>query len=218
MESKRNIDYWEKILKNPRESYKELFDKEELFLKKKIKRNSRVLDIGCGDGRIILLLQDMVLKIIGIDYDERVIKDTRTRFSEEKNIDVVKGNAFDIPFKKEVFDYVLLMMTLVNFSENKLKSLLEMKRVLKKNGSVIISVYSDSAFDERRKMYEKIGVPVKKIKGTTFIFDKNVGANKSEQFSIENLKILCKSANLEIVDYAITKIGLICEIKKVGWN
>ena len=212
--SKTNIDYWERVIKNPRDSYKELFEKEKLFLRKTIKPNSIVLDIGCGDGRIISEFKDIPSEIIGIDSDKKAIEDAQRRFSKEDKIKIKKGNAFELPFENEYFDYVLLMMTLVNFSKNKLKALSEMKRVLTKSGSIIISVYSDTAFDERKKMYEKIEVPINEINGTTFIFDKSVGANESEQFSLKELEKLCNLADLRIVNHIKTKIGLICEIKR----
>ena len=211
---KTNIDYWERVMKDPRNSYKELFEKEKLFLRKTIKANSRVLDIGCGDGRIISEFKDIPSEIVGIDSDDKAIEDAQKVFSKEDKIKIMKGNAFKLPFENESFDYVLLMMTLVNFSENKLKALSEMKRVLTKSGSIIISVYSDTAFDERKKMYGKIEVPINKINGTTFIFNKSVGANESEQFSLNELETLCNLADLKIVNHIKTKIGLICEIKK----
>ena len=129
--NKTNIDYWERVIQNPRESYKELFEKERLFLRKTIKPNSRVLDIGCGDGRIISEFKDIPSEIIGIDTDKKAIEDAQKRFSKETKIKIVEGNAFELHFENEYFDYVLLMMTLVNFSENKLKALSEMKRVLR---------------------------------------------------------------------------------------
>ncbi len=211
---KTNIDYWERVMKDPRNSYKELFEKEKLFLRKTIKANSRVLDIGCGDGRIISEFKDIPSEIVGIDSDDKAIEDAQKVFSKEDKIKIMKGNAFKLPFENESFDYVLLMMTLVNFSENKLKALSEMKRVLTKSGSIIISVYSDTAFDERKKMYGKIEVPINKINGTTFIFNKSVGANESEQFSLKELETLCNLADLRIVNHIKTKIGLICGIKK----
>ncbi len=212
--NKTNIDYWERVIKNPRKSYAELFGKEKLFLRKTIKPNSKVLDIGCGDGRIISDFKDIPSEIVGIDSDEKAIKDTQKQFSKEDKIKIMKSDAFELPFEKESFDYVLLMMTLVNFSKNKLKSLSEMRRVLKKTGSIILSVYSDSAFNERKKMYEQIEVPIDTIEGTTFIFDRSVGANESEQFSLMDLRTLCNSANLKIINYVKTEIGLICEIIK----
>ncbi|MBT3642589.1 class I SAM-dependent methyltransferase [archaeon] len=215
MVKKTNIDYWERIVKNPGKNYKELFEKEKLFLRKIIKSNSKVLDIGCGDGRIISEIKDIPKEIFGIDFDKKAVEDARERFSGNSKIKIMQGSAFKIDFKSETFDYVLLMMTLVNFSENKLKTLSEMSRVLKENGSIILSVYSDSAFNERKKMYEKIEVPIEKIEGTKFIFRKNIGANESEQFSIEELTKLCNLANLNIEDYVETKIGLICEVKKI---
>jgi len=48
-----NIGYWEAVLRNPTPAYKELIETEHAYLIDKISNNSKVLDIGCGDGRNI---------------------------------------------------------------------------------------------------------------------------------------------------------------------
>lgn len=75
-----------------------------------------------------------------------------------------------------------------------------MKRVLKDKGFIIMSVFSEDAFEERMRMYKKIQVPIKEIRETTVIFEESVGANISEQFSKRDIEKLCKKAGLKIVD------------------
>lgn len=208
-----NINYWERILKNPRKSYIELFEQEKKFLQSRVKKGSRFLDVGCGNGRVISYVKNSAAEIVGIDFDEAAVKYSSKRFAANKKIKIFWGSAFDIPFKDNLFDYVSLMLTLVNFSNNKLKALSEMKRVMKREGSILLSVYSDSAFDERLKMYNEINAPIKRITGTTFCFNFYSGETLSEQFSLPRLQKLCAKAGLRIVAYVLTDIGLICEIK-----
>ena len=79
------------------------------------------------------------------------------------------------------------MAVLSNLADKKLKVLNEIKRVLKEDGFIIMSMYSENAFDERIKLYKKFNVPIKEIKGTTVIFDEETGDNISEQHSKEEL-------------------------------
>lgn len=213
--NKTNIDYWNKVLESPSNAYKELFLEEIKFLKHVIYKKGCLLDIGCWNGRIINEIKDIAEKIIGIDIDKQALKESIQKFKNNKKIIITEWSAFALPFSDKEFDNVLLMDTLVNFSNNKLKVLSEMKRVLKDKWSMIVSVYWNDAFEERKIMYEKIWVPIKEIVWNTFIFDKSIWAYESEQFSIKELKILFKSVWLSIKEYTKTKIAFICALKKI---
>jgi len=110
------------------------------------------------------------------------------------------GSAFELPFEDKVFDKTILSMTLVNFDTKKEIALRELSRVTKNDGKIILSVYSEKAKNERLPMYEKIGVPIERIEGGKFIFNKGVGAYNSEQFSLENIKNIIEPLNLKITD------------------
>jgi ubiquinone/menaquinone biosynthesis C-methylase UbiE len=84
-------------------------------------------------------------------------------------------------FNDNTFDYVICLgNTFGNFGKDKYKILKEMKRVAKKNGKIIISVYSEKALPERIEGYKKV-VKIKKItkEGTVYTKDGLI----SEQFS-----------------------------------
>lgn len=198
---KTNIDYWEKIIKNPSPSYKKLFDQEKNYLKKNISNGDIVLDVGCGDGRNILSIADVAKKVVGIDIDEKAISDAQENLKEYKNIEVVLGSAFELPFEGRKFDKVILSMTFVNFEEQKVKALSELKRVIKDEGKILISVYSEKAKEERLKMYTEIEVPIDDIQENKFIFDKSLGVHTSEQFSISEFEQIIKQIGLRIDDY-----------------
>lgn len=51
------------------------------WVKKKTMNCRSILDVGCGDGSLILYLNDGIKKIIGIDPDRRSIE--KTRFANE---------------------------------------------------------------------------------------------------------------------------------------
>jgi ubiquinone/menaquinone biosynthesis C-methylase UbiE len=106
------------------------------------------------------------------------------------------------------------MTTFANFTDYKSKVLSEMKRVLRDDGYIIISVFSKDAFEERMKIYKKLNVPIKEIKGTTVIFDKEIGDNISEQFSKEQLRDIFNKVNLNVIDIRKKGIAYLCKLKK----
>lgn len=196
-----NIDYWEKVVKNPSSSYKKLFEQEKDYLRKNINNQDIVLDVGCGDGRNILSIVDIAKKIVGIDIDEKAISDAKENLKKYDNVEVVLGSAFKLPFEDKKFTKVILSMTLVNFNTNKAKALEELRRVVVDSGQILISVYSEKAKEERLKMYTEIGVPIDEIQNNKFIFAKSVGAHTSEQFSLDDFQKMIEEVRLQIKDY-----------------
>jgi cyclopropane fatty-acyl-phospholipid synthase-like methyltransferase len=60
-----SIIKWEQAVKNPQKSYQEFFKREERFLKDRMPKGLTVLDIGCGDGRVLGLLSVLSKKSCG---------------------------------------------------------------------------------------------------------------------------------------------------------
>lgn len=214
-----NIDYWEQVLKNPTDKYSELFDLEREYLQKNIGSNESVLDIGCGDGRNILSLLSITTNIVGLDIDEKAVKDATENLKEFPNIKIVQGSVFNLPFEDNIFKNVVLSMTLVNLGDSKKKALEEMKRVVTTDGKIIVSAYSEKALENRLAMYEKIKLPIHKISEQGEVtFDESLGAHTSEQFSLDDICNLATSVGLKIVDHREVSdlayiVTLVCEIK-----
>jgi len=205
----RNFDYHEKIFESLPNSYKRWIDEEKIFLRKEIKKDSKVLDVGCGDGRSMKDIIDITQNIIGIDIDNSAVLFAKKEFKEYPNINVLKANAKKMPFSDSCFDFVICMTSFVNFGEDKYNGLNEIKRVLKENGKIIMSVFNEDAFEERMNVYKDLNIPIKKIDGTKVIFDKSLGANVSEQFSKEQLINIFNNVNLKIIKINRAGIGYV---------
>ena len=210
-----NIGYWEKILQNPTDSYRHLFESEKEFLSTHIAKDIFVLDVGCGDGTTIQTILPITTNVVGIDNDPKAVEDAKVKLLSTPTVKVMLADALTLPFPDKTFDVVLHMMTLVNFQENKIQALREMVRVLKDDGKIIVSVYSEDALPVRLEMYTQIGIPIEKTEGTKVIFDKSVGANESEQFSKEEIDSLAKNASLVVAECKkIETIAYICQLTK----
>lgn len=191
-----NIDYWNKILQNPKPIYKELFAKEDKYLINHISKDSSVLDIGCGNGRNIETLLSLTKNITGIDIEESAVKESREKFKGIPEITIAKADVLDLPFPENSFDVVTLMLTLVNFNNKKTEALREMKRVVKDNGKLIMSVYSEEALENRLKQYEEVGVPVKEVSNTKVVFGNPDVV--SEQFSLSDIEEFGKEIGMKV--------------------
>lgn len=214
MKQTENIDYWEKTLQNPPKSFIKLFEQEEAYIKRSIKKGEKVLDVGCGTGRTILSIVNVAENITGLDIDPKAIEDTKKNTANCKNVDIVLGSATSIPFEDKTFDVVVFSMTLVNLDTEKSKGLSEMKRVAKDNAKIIVSVYSEKATEERMNMYKQVNVPIESETNGRFVF--GIEGLVSEQFSVEEMKRMIEPLGLEIDNYEeVEKLAYIFTLKKV---
>lgn len=102
-----------------------------------IKRSElKILDIGCGTGETLSFLENYLdnPKLYGIDNSKIAIDYAKKR--GHKNIRQV--NALKLPYKDNTFDYILLL-DVIEHIEDDLSLLKEAKRVLKRNGRIIIT-------------------------------------------------------------------------------
>ena len=212
---KRNIVFWEEVLKDLPESYKIWFKKEKDYLQKNIIKDSKVLEVGCGNGRTLKDIINITTNLTGIDHDAKAIQDAKLNFKNFSDVHLLVAQAEKLPFKDKSFDFVICMTTFANFGKKKFIILDEMKRVLQDNGKIIISVFSEDAFNERMKLYKNLNAPIKKIKeGGKIIFDESLGDNVSEQFSENELKEIFKKAKLKIIEIIKLNMAYICKLKK----
>lgn len=208
------METWEEVLKNLPLSYKKWFDKEKEYLNKNIGKDSSVLEVGCGEGRSLKDIFSVTKNLTGIDHDPQAIEDAKKNFKEHSQVKILKADAIDLPFEKNSFDFIICMTTFANFGDKKFKVLEEMKRVIKDNGKIILSVFSEDAFEERMKLYKRIGFPFKKIVGTTTYFKDEWGEGISEQFSEKQLKEVFSKVKLKVIEILKLEMSYICKLSK----
>ncbi len=117
--------------------------KKALVKQAKIKANHRVLDLACGTGTLTILIRRMQpqTEVIGIDGDAKILETAKTKAKESSvEIQFDEGMSFDLPYEDESFDRVVSSLFFHHLTrENKLKTLGEVKRVLKSNGEFHIA-------------------------------------------------------------------------------
>ena len=64
MTTKSILEYWQDYIKNAHPLIKDWLERENLYLRKNIKKDSIVLDVGCGFGRNIKAILNIAKKII----------------------------------------------------------------------------------------------------------------------------------------------------------
>lgn len=101
-------------------------------------RGLRILDVGCGDGVLATRLAKDGARVTSIDASADMIAAARRRAKAEGvEIDLVEGDAGDLPFPAGHFDCVVSVATLC-FVDEPRSTIREMVRVLKPGGRLIL--------------------------------------------------------------------------------
>jgi len=114
-----------------------------------VKEGDKVLDIGCGNGRLYELLKEKNVEYVGVDNSEKLIEIAKNKFSifnfQFSKPQFIVADALDLPFfKDEEFNAVFMLAVLPHIpsKELQLKVLKNAYRVLKKNGSLFLTCWN----------------------------------------------------------------------------
>jgi len=105
---------------------------------KLIKENKcrKILEAGCGTGRILLPLAKKGLKCFGIDPSKNMLDQLKRKKPKKVKIQLKIGDIENIPFKSNTFDCCYTVHVLMHLPDYK-KAFKEMYRVTKKGGIII---------------------------------------------------------------------------------
>jgi demethylmenaquinone methyltransferase / 2-methoxy-6-polyprenyl-1,4-benzoquinol methylase len=122
-----------------------------------IPKGAHALDLCCGtcDWTIALSQEVGSLgKVVGLDFSENMLKVGREKITKKNldNVELFHGNAMDLPFMDNQFDYVTIGFGLRNTADYK-KVLKEIYRVLKPNGKIFCLDMSHPEFPGYRQLY-----------------------------------------------------------------
>lgn len=97
----------------------------------------RVLDLGCGDGSLTLLLAREAKEAVGID-DRALLGKLEAKFPEAPNLFFLQASLDGLPFDDESFDRVVSANAWHRFKERE-ELLYEALRVLKPGGTFVLT-------------------------------------------------------------------------------
>jgi ubiquinone/menaquinone biosynthesis C-methylase UbiE len=166
--------------------------------------NGKLLEAGCGEGLFLaeLALSNKDLELYGIDMSGKLLERARGRL-KDKNIERIKlreADASVLPFEDLYFDAVVCINVLFNLPSRDIvrKVLLELGRVCKKKGKVIID------FRNKRNILLYL-----KYKLAPY-YDQTVSSLPLNTYTLEDIKMLLADAGLRIKKQ--TGIGFLSKV------
>jgi ubiquinone/menaquinone biosynthesis C-methylase UbiE len=156
-----------------------------------IKKHMRILDIGCGPGRVLIPLANELQKknghITGIDIQLAMIEKTKKKIQdlEISNVDFIHGSLEEQKLDQDKFDAILLICVLGEIPKSKRNNVIrKIKDCLSPNGIVSITeTVFDPHFQSRKKVISLMnneGLVVKKSVGNCFAYTLHFGLGDSK--------------------------------------
>lgn len=186
------------------------------FLKKYLTAGDKVLDIGCGWGRLCQVFENNDFAYTGFDQSSELLKIARKKFPGKK---FIEGEMRCLPFADKAFDKVYCVQAFHHILDRKSmqRALLEMKRVLAGSGLIIMTNWNLMGEWRQQKMvnggYVDIGhnnlqVPWKNNEG------KVLGLRYYHAFSEQEFRDLFKECELKLAEIYYVSNGAVSNADK----
>ncbi len=167
-----------------------------------VKGGMRILDVGCGTGRHLILLGGRLRLGVGVDYQAGYITEA-TRHAGARHLHFITADATAIPIATD-FDFAMCLTNTWGTMTDKAGVLREMRRLAPKPNTRLLSVYSENSIGPRREWYRRFGHAVLEETDEYLLTD---GGLRSEHFSDARLRGLvgeCTTRPLADIGRAIT--------------
>ncbi len=106
-------------------------------------KGSKILDLGCGNGRAVKYFIDRGYKGVGIDLSDEMLKLARANV---KNGEFYKKDFTKLDFGNESFDSIISFFALNHIEKATFKQIMaECKRILKKDGFLLLGMVRGSS-------------------------------------------------------------------------
>lgn len=149
--------YAEYLLEKTRQDYNliaDAFSRTRFFIWEELKplgqytaSDDKVLDLGCGNGRLLQIFEGQNIEYFGVDNSEKLIGIAKGKYP---NYNFQTADALSLPFPDDFFDkiYSIAVLHHIPSQELRIRFLKEAKRVLKPAGFLILTVWKFHNFKE----------------------------------------------------------------------
>lgn len=141
--------------------------------------HNRILDVGCGSGKFLEILNKKGWETFGVDISPVAVKNAK-----EKGLNVFEGELHDMSFSQEYFDVVIMRHSLEHMYDPK-KEIEAAYKILRYNGILTIEVPNINCLESRifREHWFQIDAP-----------------RHLYHFSEKTITMILKNANFDVVD------------------
>ncbi len=145
------ISYWDRVAQDKRFSHPLRLE----WLTRYLNPEARILDYGCGYGRIAADLSEAgFLNLVGVDFSEAMLARAHAEIPGSR---LVRNDGQSLPFKNNCFDTVLLFAVLTCIPDSNEQRILmaEAERVLQPGGLLYVSDVLINDDQRNQERYER---------------------------------------------------------------
>jgi demethylmenaquinone methyltransferase / 2-methoxy-6-polyprenyl-1,4-benzoquinol methylase len=120
-----------------------------------VQKGSKALDVCCGTADWTIALAEAVGpsgEVFGLDFSKNMLKIGEEKVQHLKQVELIHGNAMELPFPDNSFDYVTVGFGLRNVPDI-MQVLKEMHRVVKPGGQVVCLETSQPTLIGYKQLY-----------------------------------------------------------------
>ena len=174
-------------------------------LDKYVVPGERVLDLGCGNGRLYKIFKDKKTDYVGVDNSSELIKIAQENYP---HLNFQVADALELPFPDNHFDKVYSIRALHCFPSEEFRAqfFTEAGRVLKPGGTLILTVWNVWGCQDRTNLFRLIKSTFSKIIGAsrldfgdTFVPWENKTLRYYHFFTKKELRNLTEKSGFEVV-------------------
>ena len=189
--------YWSKFANDFEERTNYVVGKNDMelietFLSKQ-KALGKTLEVGCGNGSYSKILILEAENLTATDFSDEMVAVAKKRLKGVENVSVEKANCFNLSYPDSSFNTVF-MANLLHIIREPEKAVAEGKRVLKKNGKLIVISFTT----EGMTFFNRLGMIYRYLKtygkpsptAQTLTVQKTRDMVKNCGFEIEEAKLI----------------------------
>jgi SAM-dependent methyltransferase len=159
-------------------------------LGKEVFEGAKVLDIGCGNGRLLSVLPQNI-QYLGIDLCKGLIEEARRRYPERR---FIVGDFLTLPYKRlgNDYDFIFAIAVFHHFPtiRTRLNFLKKAKKLLNKTGKLMLTVWNLWKEEKHREKIDENGDII-------IPFGKEKAPRYYHAFRREEIEELAKEAGLK---------------------
>jgi len=201
MKNKNQENVWDEIAPLWNEYKKERNTLIDEFLKD-VKKDEKILDLGCGSGRNFIKTKGI---IYAVDFSDEMLKLAKEKADKLGiKIETIKAGAEKLPFEDDFFEHCLAVAVFHCIAEkkNRKKALKELYRVMKPKSQAFVTVWDKSAERFRNKekdMKVSWNVNGEKIFRYYYLYNYNEFKKELEELGFKIIKRFETRANIIVV-------------------
>ncbi len=153
-----------KILKNLEIGYDLIADKfsgtrnffwpDLEFIQGYVKNDDRVLDFGCGNGRLLEILKNKAITYVGTDISQNLIELAKAKYPQRQNDFIKLSGQSILPFNNNYFNVVFSIAVFHHFPRDYAQIMArEIYRITAPNGKLIITCWNLKQKKYWRKLF-----------------------------------------------------------------